>query len=73
VAPHGGRIEDGTLEIARAIAGRDHHLYLLEGRRTSHNYHTLHLTSHRFDKPRCLDLLSQAERDRRRARVSRPP
>ena len=62
LAPHGGRIEDGTSEIARAIAGHEHHLYLLEGRRTSHNYHTLHLTSHRFDEPGCLDLLTRAER-----------
>jgi phage replication-related protein YjqB (UPF0714/DUF867 family) len=61
LAPHGGRIEDGTSEIAQAIAGNDHHLYLLEGRRPSHNYHTLHLTSHRFDEPRCLALLAEAE------------
>jgi len=62
VAPHGGRIEDGTSEIARAIAADDHHYYLLEGRRPSHNYHTLHLTSHRFDEPRCLALLADADR-----------
>ncbi len=62
LAPHGGRIEDGTSEIARAIAGEDHHLYLLEGRRPSHNYHTLHLTSHRFDEPRCLELIGAADR-----------
>ena len=62
LAPHGGRIEDGTSEIAQAIAAQDHHLYLLEGRRVSHNYHTLHLTSHRFDEPRCLSLLQEAER-----------
>jgi phage replication-related protein YjqB (UPF0714/DUF867 family) len=62
LAPHGGRIEDGTSEIARAIAGVDHHLYLLEGRRPSHNYHTLHLTSHRFDEPRCLALLGESDR-----------
>jgi phage replication-related protein YjqB (UPF0714/DUF867 family) len=62
LAPHGGRIEDGTSEIARAIAADDHHYYLLEGRRPSHNYHTLHLTSHRFDEPRCLSLLAAAER-----------
>ena len=61
LAPHGGRIEDGTSEIAQAIAGEDHHLYLLEGRRPSHNYHTLHLTSHRFDEPRCLELLAESD------------
>lgn len=62
LAPHGGRIEDGTSEIARAIAADDHHYYLLEGHRPSHNYHTLHLTSHRFDEPRCLALLATADR-----------
>jgi phage replication-related protein YjqB (UPF0714/DUF867 family) len=61
LAPHGGRIEDGTSEIARAIAGEEHHLYLLEGRRHAHNYQTLHLTSHRFDEPRCLSLLAHAD------------
>jgi phage replication-related protein YjqB (UPF0714/DUF867 family) len=31
IAPHGGRIERGTSEIARAIAGEDFDLYLFEG------------------------------------------
>lgn len=57
IAPHGGRIEDGTSEIARAIAGDDFNLYLLEGLRPSLNYHALHLTSHLFDEPECLALL----------------
>jgi phage replication-related protein YjqB (UPF0714/DUF867 family) len=61
LAPHGGRIEDGTSEMARLIAGDEHHLYLLEGRRPAHNYQTLHLTSHRFDEPRCLSLLAHAD------------
>lgn len=57
IAPHGGRIEDGTSEIARAIAADDFNLYLLEGLRPSLNYRTLHLTSHRFDEPECLALI----------------
>jgi phage replication-related protein YjqB (UPF0714/DUF867 family) len=57
IAPHGGRIEDGTSEIARAIAADDFNLYLLEGLRPSLNYRTLHLTSHCFDEPECLGLL----------------
>jgi len=57
IAPHGGRIEDGTSEIARAIAGDDLNLYLLEGTRPSLNYRALHLTSHRFDEPECLALV----------------
>lgn len=59
IAPHGGRIEDGTSEIARAIAADDFNLYLLEGMRPSLNYRALHLTSHRFDEPGCLALIRQ--------------
>jgi len=58
IAPHGGGIEDGTSEIATAIAGTWFNLYLLEGRRPSHNYRALHLTSHRFDEPECLALIA---------------
>jgi phage replication-related protein YjqB (UPF0714/DUF867 family) len=31
IAPHGGKIEPGTSEIAKAIAGSDYNLYLFEG------------------------------------------
>jgi len=58
LAPHGGAIEAGTSEIARAVAGLEFNLYLFEGTRRSGNYHALHLTSHLFDEPRCLGLLS---------------
>ncbi len=58
IAPHGGFIEHYTSEFARAIAGVDFNLYLFEGIRRAGNYAALHLTSHRFDEPRCLELLS---------------
>jgi phage replication-related protein YjqB (UPF0714/DUF867 family) len=59
LAPHGGRIEGRTSEIARLIAGDEHRLYLFEGLRTNgDNFHCLHLASHRFDEPRALDLIS---------------
>jgi phage replication-related protein YjqB (UPF0714/DUF867 family) len=58
LAPHGGGIEAGTSEIARAVAAREFNLYLFEGIRQSDNYAALHLTSHRFDEPRCLELLA---------------
>lgn len=61
LAPHGGGIEAGTSEIARAIAGSEYNLYLFEGIRPSGNYAALHLTSHRFDEPRCLALLSACD------------
>jgi phage replication-related protein YjqB (UPF0714/DUF867 family) len=57
LAPHGGAIEEGTSGIARALAGPQFNLYLFEGLRASGNYAALHLTSHRFDEPRCLTLL----------------
>jgi phage replication-related protein YjqB (UPF0714/DUF867 family) len=62
IAPHGGRIEGRTSEIARLIAGDDHHLYLFEGLRTTgDNFDRLHLASHRFDEPRALDLISRCD------------
>ena len=61
IAPHGGSIEQYTSDIARAVAGADFNLYLFEGIRHAGNYAALHLTSHRFDEPRCLELLSDCE------------
>ena len=58
VAPHGGAIEEGTSEIARAVAGSEFNLYLFEGLRATGSYAALHLTSHRFDEPQCLALLA---------------
>ena len=58
IAPHGGRIESRTSEIARAIAGEDFNLYLFEGIKKRGNYAALHVTSRRFDEPSCLELLS---------------
>jgi phage replication-related protein YjqB (UPF0714/DUF867 family) len=59
LAPHGGRIEGRTSEIARLIAGDEHRLYLFEGLRTTgDNFDCLHLSSHRFDEPRALDLIA---------------
>src|SRR6516164_10197773 len=58
LAPHGGAIEAGTSEIARAVAGSEFNLYLFEGLRASGSYAALHLTSHRFDEPQCLALLA---------------
>ena len=58
IAPHGGKIESRTSEIARAIAGEDFNLYLFEGVKKRGNYAALHITSRRFDEPSCLELLS---------------
>src|SRR3974390_136427 len=56
IAPHGGRIEPGTSEIATAIAGTSYSLYCFEGlRRRPHR--DLHITSTNFDEPRCKELI----------------
>ena len=61
IAPHGGKIESGTSEIATAIAADEHNLYLFEGIRTTRNYFSLHLTSHLFDEPECLRLIAACD------------
>src|SRR5450631_3015701 len=62
LAPHGGRIEGRTSEIARLIAGDEHGLYLFEGLRTTgDNFDCLHLASRQFDEPRALDLISRCD------------
>ncbi len=57
LAPHGGSIEAHTSDIARDIAGQDFNLYAFEGLLKSGNYAALHLSSHLFDEPGCLDLV----------------
>ena len=59
LAPHGGRIEGRTSDIARLIAADDYGLYLFEGLRTTgDNFDCLHLSSRHFDEPRALELIS---------------
>jgi len=59
IAPHGGSIERRTSAIAAALAGEEHNLYLFEGLDASGSFEQLHITSHRFDEPRCLRLISR--------------
>jgi phage replication-related protein YjqB (UPF0714/DUF867 family) len=59
VAPHGGRIERGTLPIAEAIAGNEHTYYCFEGIKPRRNY-SLHITSDNFDEPRALAAVERA-------------
>ena len=58
LAPHGGGIEPGTSELARAVAGEEHALYLFEGIQRGDNK-PLHITSTHFDEPRCLQMLAE--------------
>jgi phage replication-related protein YjqB (UPF0714/DUF867 family) len=60
IAPHGGLIEPGTSELARAVAGEDYSLYCFEGlRRRPHR--DLHITSARFDEPRGLKIIQRCD------------
>jgi phage replication-related protein YjqB (UPF0714/DUF867 family) len=58
LAPHGGRIEPGTDQIAAEIAVQDLSLYCFRShmRRREAN---LHITSHNFDDPDCVGPLSR--------------
>jgi len=59
MAPHGGGIEPGTLDIADALAGHDFAFYAFSGTKKSGNRH-LHLTSNRFDEPIGLKIAQKA-------------
>ncbi len=56
VAPHGGGIEPGTSEVARAVCGSRFSLYCFDGLKERGN-DRLHITSTRFDEPRCAELI----------------
>jgi phage replication-related protein YjqB (UPF0714/DUF867 family) len=59
IAPHGGRIEPHTAEIAAHIAGDHYNLFCFHGLKSDDN-HDLHVTSHRFDHPRALEMVRAA-------------
>ena len=59
IAPHGGKIEPGTAQLASAVAGDQYNYYGFEGLKTAHN-RTLHITSHKFDEPRALAILKRS-------------
>lgn len=60
IAPHAGKIEPGTSEISKAIAGDLFSFYLLEGALPKSNG-DLHITSHNFDEPRALAALERCD------------
>ncbi|KJR97643.1 MAG: hypothetical protein VR65_23255 [Desulfobulbaceae bacterium BRH_c16a] len=59
MAPHGGGIEPGTLDIADALAGSEYTFYAFKGLKKSGNK-ILHLTSSSFDEPRGLKIAENA-------------
>ena len=60
MAPHGGKIEPTTGEIAEAIAGTAYSSYVFEGMKKDGNG-VLHIESHLFDEPRALEAVQKAE------------
>ena len=60
MAPHGGKIEPTTGEIAEAIAGTAYSFYSFQGLKTDGNG-VLHIESHLFDEPRALEAVEKAD------------
>ena len=60
LAPHGGRIEPHTTEIAKLIAGQDFNYFCFNGTKEGCN-RDLHITSHRYDEEQALALAQKSK------------
>jgi phage replication-related protein YjqB (UPF0714/DUF867 family) len=60
IAPHGGKIEPKTSDIAAGIARDQFNYYCFEGLKPTGN-RCLHITSHNFDEPQALELLARSQ------------
>jgi phage replication-related protein YjqB (UPF0714/DUF867 family) len=58
MAPHGGKIEPGTSELAEYLAGQDFSFYAFEGIRSGNNGR-LSLPLDRFEEPECTRVLGR--------------
>ncbi|MEU3825236.1 poly-gamma-glutamate hydrolase family protein [Streptomyces sp. NPDC029080] len=62
IAIHGGAIESGTGEMAKAVSARlGHSMYVFQGMKSSGNT-ALHITSTHFDEPMCVAMQAKATR-----------
>jgi phage replication-related protein YjqB (UPF0714/DUF867 family) len=59
MAPHGGGIEPGTLDIADSIAGSEHTFYAFKGIKKSGN-RIMHISSNRYNEPAALKISGDA-------------
>ena len=59
MAPHGGGIEPGTIDIADAVAGNHHIFYAFKGIKKTGNK-ILHINSNRYDEPTGLKTSGNA-------------
>jgi len=60
IAPHGGKIEPRTSDLAKNIAKDQYNYYCFEGIKNNNNG-CLHITSHHFDEPCALQILSKSD------------
>ena len=60
IAPHGGKIESRTSDLAKRIARENYNCYCFEGLKEKNNA-CLHITSHHFDEPNATKILSKSE------------
>jgi phage replication-related protein YjqB (UPF0714/DUF867 family) len=60
IAPHGGKIEPRTSDLAKIIAETGYNCYCFEGIKEKHNG-CLHITSHNFDEPKAVALVSRSD------------
>ena len=60
IAPHGGGIEPGTSELALSVADSDLSWATFDGLKASGNA-DLHITSTRFDVPKCVDIITRSQ------------
>lgn len=60
MAPHGGGIEPGTMDIADSVAGTEHTFYCFKGIKPSGNS-DLHITSTAFDEPEGISIAKNAD------------
>jgi phage replication-related protein YjqB (UPF0714/DUF867 family) len=60
MAPHGGGIEPGTIDIADNLAGCDYTFYSFKGLKKA-EYSILHINSNTFDEPIALRVAQNAD------------
>jgi phage replication-related protein YjqB (UPF0714/DUF867 family) len=61
LAPHGGRIEIRTAEIADATAAHDYSCYLFEAKLRKNNRKEMHIASELYDVPEALTAVTSGE------------
>ena len=62
IAPHGGRIEPRTDTIAKTIAYQNFNYYgFISERGKIKARKNMHITSHKFDEPKALELVGKSE------------